>query len=301
MSKNKNKDRLPPFVPLLNSTLDSPAWKALSHGARSLYVALRRRVPKGRNRAYLSYRQAEAEIRASQRKIGGWFKELQYYGFIVLEQPGCLGLEGKGKAPHWRLTELGISGSACVDGAKTKQHIYEPPSNDFMRWNGIPFRRTGDRRAARFQAFLQKQNPADGVGSGVLTAWEAPPLPASEAPNIESASGGVCIEKSEGASHGVGITSLPLPADNWPISPPAISASEQARDLGLETNVSREPNGADEIGGAPNASETNVSAAAFPSGPNLWDEIGDIPDFLDRRHERLTNPSSAAACIGAGV
>jgi hypothetical protein len=36
MSKSKDKGRLSPFVPLLISTLDSPAWKALSHGARSL-------------------------------------------------------------------------------------------------------------------------------------------------------------------------------------------------------------------------------------------------------------------------
>ena len=35
MSKH-GKNRLPPFVPLLISTMDSRAWQALSHGARSL-------------------------------------------------------------------------------------------------------------------------------------------------------------------------------------------------------------------------------------------------------------------------
>jgi hypothetical protein len=69
-SQRKEKNRLPPFVPLLITTIDSAAWKALSHGATRLYVALKRRVPNARNRAYLSYRQAEAEIRSSHRKIG---------------------------------------------------------------------------------------------------------------------------------------------------------------------------------------------------------------------------------------
>ena len=35
----RDKGRLPQFVPLLVSTLDSRAWRAMSHGARSLYVA----------------------------------------------------------------------------------------------------------------------------------------------------------------------------------------------------------------------------------------------------------------------
>jgi hypothetical protein len=38
-----DKGRLPPFVPLLKDTVKTAAWKALSHGARSVYVALRSR------------------------------------------------------------------------------------------------------------------------------------------------------------------------------------------------------------------------------------------------------------------
>ena len=41
MSRRKqNKGRLPPFVPLIKEVLSSPAWRAMSHGARSLYTAL---------------------------------------------------------------------------------------------------------------------------------------------------------------------------------------------------------------------------------------------------------------------
>jgi hypothetical protein len=122
------KNRLPPFVPLLITTLDSRAWKALSHGARSLYVSLRRRVPNGRNKAYLCFRHAEKELRSSRRKIGEWCKELEHYGFVVLAEHGCLGVDGKGKSPHLRLTELGVTSKTSAGG------LFEPPTNDFLKW-----------------------------------------------------------------------------------------------------------------------------------------------------------------------
>jgi hypothetical protein len=40
--------------------------------------------------------------------------------------PGCLGLEGKGKAPRWRLTEA--------------PYLGEPATKDFLRWRGVKFR-----------------------------------------------------------------------------------------------------------------------------------------------------------------
>jgi hypothetical protein len=49
-------------VPLLIATIDALAWKAMSMGARVLHVALKRRVPNGRNTAYISQRQAQKEL-----------------------------------------------------------------------------------------------------------------------------------------------------------------------------------------------------------------------------------------------
>ena len=181
----KHKNRLPPFVPLLISTLDTPAWRAMSHGSKSLYVALKRRVQNGRNRAYISYRTAERELRSSRRKIGEWFRELQHYGFIVLAVPGSLGVEGKGKSPHWRLTELGQVGRASADG------MFEPPTNDFLRWNGTRFK---------------KQNPGSYVGNGAVPTWETPSVPTSETLKPEGVSYGVAIEDDESGSCGVAIT-----------------------------------------------------------------------------------------------
>jgi hypothetical protein len=36
-----------------------------------------------------------------------------------------LGVNGKGKAPHWRLTEVG--------------YMHEPPTKDFLKWDGEMF------------------------------------------------------------------------------------------------------------------------------------------------------------------
>jgi hypothetical protein len=52
MSRAREKGRMGgPLMPLLNSTIDAPAWRAMSRGARSLYVALRgRHSPPGREK-----------------------------------------------------------------------------------------------------------------------------------------------------------------------------------------------------------------------------------------------------------
>ena len=60
-----------------------------------------------------------------------------------MTEPGCLGVEGKGKAPHWRLTELG--------------YMRDPPTQDFLRWNGEPFRDRPPRR--------KKQNSGPQTGA----------------------------------------------------------------------------------------------------------------------------------------
>jgi hypothetical protein len=129
----KPKNRLPPFVPLLIDTMDSPAWRAMSHGARSLYVALKRRYNvnfHNNGKLFLSQRMAAKETGSHHNEIARWFRELQHYGFIVMVTPGALGVEGKGKAPRWRLTELGLR----VGGEP------EYPTRDFLHWGGNKFK-----------------------------------------------------------------------------------------------------------------------------------------------------------------
>src|SRR6185437_7905509 len=125
--KHKEKGRIEgQFVALRMEILDSPSWRETSHGAKTLYVSLKRRVPQERNRSYLSNRLAARELKASRQKIREWFAELEHYGFIALAVPGCLGVDGKGKAPHWRLTELGCTSRASADG------LFEPGTKDYL-------------------------------------------------------------------------------------------------------------------------------------------------------------------------
>src|SRR5262245_50473849 len=112
MSKKRRDDkgRLPPFVPLLIETLDAPAWRAMSHGAKAVFIALKRRYGAkihNNGKLFISQRDAKAQLRSDTKEIGRWFRELEYYGFAVMTEGSYLGLEGTGKAPHWRLTELG--------------------------------------------------------------------------------------------------------------------------------------------------------------------------------------------------
>jgi hypothetical protein len=136
--RKEPRERLAPFVPLIKDTLDTPAWRAMSHGAQMLYVALKRRYnnksPNNR-RLFLSQRDAAEELNSHHNQIARWYRELQHYGFIVLHTPGCLGVGGRGQAPKWRLTELGC--------------MHEMPTRDFYRWDGTAFKDTRKPRPAR--------------------------------------------------------------------------------------------------------------------------------------------------------
>jgi hypothetical protein len=77
-------------------------------------------------RIYLSVRNAANETGLNKDTIARAFRELERYGFIVQTKGGCLGVEGKGKAPHWLLTELG--------------YMADPPTKDFLRWSGTKVR-----------------------------------------------------------------------------------------------------------------------------------------------------------------
>ena len=111
------------------STLDSPAWNALSDGSQKLYIALKAEADNKHNTAYLSTRDAAKALgRRSFRKIREWYAELRHYGFIVMLSAGYLGTDGRGKAPLWRLTDKG-----------TTRGGYSAPTQEFLRWEGVLF------------------------------------------------------------------------------------------------------------------------------------------------------------------
>jgi hypothetical protein len=130
MSKRIKGSIRGPFVPLRTDIMKAPAWRRTSHGAKYLYVLLRSKLSNDHSsngKLFLSYRNAQKEMRSGFASIAGWFRELQHYGFIVMTSPGCLGFEGRGKAPHWRLTEVGTAADPL-------------PTNDFNRWDGAKFK-----------------------------------------------------------------------------------------------------------------------------------------------------------------
>jgi hypothetical protein len=160
MARHKDKGRIEgPFVPMLIDTMASPAWKAMSPHARVVYIALKSRYgPKIRNngRIYLSARQAAKETGFNRNIVARCLRELEYYGFIVMTERGCLGVDGKGKAPHWRLTELG--------------YMLDPPTRDFMRWGGEIFHeqkppeyyKRQEQRLIKLRA-IKKQKPVTTI------------------------------------------------------------------------------------------------------------------------------------------
>jgi hypothetical protein len=124
----RGSGKLPPFVPLYKATGNTAAWKAMSHGARSLYASLKARYNKRlQNAAYLSTRNASKELGSYSRRdnVMRWFRELEYYGFIRMVSLAHHGVNGHGRAPHYRLTEEWYLGKA--------------PTREFLNWDGVIF------------------------------------------------------------------------------------------------------------------------------------------------------------------
>ena len=144
MNRKKDKGRLPDFIPLIKSTWNSPAWRAMSHGARSLYVSLKARYnTRLQNGVYMSARMGAEELGSSKDYVARWHHELRHYGFIrVIEgKEARLGSDGEGMAAHVRLTEHWYAGQA--------------PTRDFERWDGSKF---------RYRKRKQKQKPVPQTG-----------------------------------------------------------------------------------------------------------------------------------------
>jgi hypothetical protein len=89
------------------------------------------------NAVYVSTRDAKAELgrHSNLHSVRLWFRELQHYGFIVMVSPAHHGVNGHGKAPHWRLTEVWYLG--------------KERTRDFIRWDGSPFTEKRNRSRGR--------------------------------------------------------------------------------------------------------------------------------------------------------
>jgi hypothetical protein len=186
MSSRKSRDggeKLPPFVPLLHETRKSPAYRQLSFGGRALFTALSARCFKNNKHVYLSQRDAEEELGHKDRNdIANWFRELVHYGFIVQTKGASLGVDGKGKAPHWRITDMPTRNA---DGG------LDTATREFLRWDGVVFEphvRPSRRWNPLKKAALKKQNPGRHVATTV--DGTVPPVVGGTSPPPEDESGG---------------------------------------------------------------------------------------------------------------
>lgn len=124
MTRTKRQNRGPAgehWTKMLRSTMEEPAWRALSSTAQALYpwLKLEWRGPDANNngKIRLSTRQAAARMGIRPNTAGDAFHDLQRKGFIVQTEPACLGIDGEAKSPAYELTELKMPG-ADKDGRK---------------------------------------------------------------------------------------------------------------------------------------------------------------------------------------
>jgi len=144
MSKRKHKrPSLGAYVAVPKRIMDTPAWRAMSPGARLLWIELRRWLRNdGRNNGgvFLVCRDAAKAIGTkSTRSVVRWYAENEHHGFLVKTAHGFLGSDGHGIGDRYRFTDLA--------------HGTHPPTRDYEKWEGELFAYT-PRHAVR-----KKQKP----------------------------------------------------------------------------------------------------------------------------------------------
>jgi len=156
MRKRKDKGRIGgPFVPMLNETMKSAAWRAMSPYARVVYIALKSRYGievRNNGRIYLSARAGAEETGFDMKTVARGLRELKHYGFIVMTESGCLGVEGKGKAAALAFDRAG--------------YMHDPPTKDFLKWDGELFY---EQKSPRYYT-RKKQNPVPSDGTRCTAA-----------------------------------------------------------------------------------------------------------------------------------
>ncbi|MCF1710274.1 hypothetical protein L0V05_15785 [Tabrizicola sp. J26] len=103
------------FTQVFRSVMDTPAWRALSTTAQSLYpwIKLEWRGARTNNngKIRLSVRQAAEAMGVTANTAANGFRELQAKGFLVLTEQATLGIEGHARTASYEITELAMPGA----------------------------------------------------------------------------------------------------------------------------------------------------------------------------------------------
>jgi transposase-like protein len=95
------KKKLAPFVAIFRHTIKTPAWRALSVGARATFFALKTNYnTNAQNAVFLSARDGARELGVHKDTARKWLRELEHYG------------DGAGRAPWLTWDRQGGSLSA---------------------------------------------------------------------------------------------------------------------------------------------------------------------------------------------
>lgn len=116
----KNERRGEHFAPMIRTTMDTPAWRALSSTAQALYpwLKLEWHGPKFNNNGKLQFsvRQAAQAMGVTKDTANKGFLDLQRKGFVVVTQEARLGVGGAARCSSYELTEIALVGQ--IEGRK---------------------------------------------------------------------------------------------------------------------------------------------------------------------------------------
>lgn len=110
------------FTKIIRTTMEEPAWRALSSTAQALYpwLKLQWRGADNNNNGQIrfSVRQAAKGLGIGRDTAARAFRDLQAKGFIIATEPARLGLTGDAKSTAYEITELKSRSSDSPDGRK---------------------------------------------------------------------------------------------------------------------------------------------------------------------------------------
>lgn len=144
MGRDRKKEHQPEhWTQMLRSTMETPAWRALTTTGQALYPWLKMewKGAKFNNNGDISLavRTAAERIGCGRDTAARAFHDLQAKGFLLLTSHGRMGVEGKGTPPTYEITELAMRG----EQSGKKLYLHWRPGHDFPVSGHAPVNPTG--------------------------------------------------------------------------------------------------------------------------------------------------------------
>lgn len=160
----RNEDRAEHWTKMIRSTMEAPAWRALSASAQALYpwVKMEWKGPQANNNGKISLpvREAAARLGCNLKTAARAFHDLQAKGFLILREHGRMGTEGKGAPPQYEITELVTPGSDGSAGSKLYLHWQD--GHDFPVRAHTPSNPTGRNGMLTAESKIKSPSPKTG-------------------------------------------------------------------------------------------------------------------------------------------